>query len=276
MKYFSEREQGESPRSGEDLTGPTWTGLQSEIAKRINDGSFGATYPEICHDGGATVGADQLAFWNAMHARMPSLEERPWLYAINEPPPVPVVMDIIEFCWQSVGKPLAIPGGYHPFFKHHHLKFNIDAGRAEFRDAINDIFRRNGLVFELTAQGAIERLAPPVLQETLTSATFATGDALLDGMLEDARRKYMSPDEPVRREALEKLWDAFERIKTLEPGAGKAVQAKAPARQNGRHGQPEVPAASRRGGFGPDKHRQHLSDPAQRDNPGAAFVQRPR
>ena len=36
MKYFSEREQGERPRSGEDLTGPTGAGIQSEIAKRLN------------------------------------------------------------------------------------------------------------------------------------------------------------------------------------------------------------------------------------------------
>ena len=31
----------------------------------------------------------------------------------------------------------------------------------------------------------------------------------------------------MRREALEKLWDAFERIKTLEAGTNKAIQAKA-------------------------------------------------
>jgi hypothetical protein len=65
-----------------------------------------------------------------------------------------------------------------------------------------------------------------VLHEAVTTASFATGDTLLDGMLEDARQKFLSPDESVRRDALKKLWDAFERIKTLEPGWDKAAQAK--------------------------------------------------
>jgi len=34
-------------------------------------------------------------------------------------------------------------------------------------------------------------------------------------MLETARRKFLDPNESARREALEKLWDAWERIKTI-------------------------------------------------------------
>jgi hypothetical protein len=223
MKYFSEREQGERPRSREDLTEVVWSGIKTEIAARIADGSFGARYPETCPDGGGPVGTDEFAFWNAMRARIPSLEERPWLH-VAEQPSLHDVMDMIEFCWRSVGKP--IKRGYHSYFKHEHLAFDIEEGKAGFREAINEIFRRNGLAFDLTADGTAERLAPPVLHEAITSATFATGDTPLDGMLEDARRKFLNPDEGVRREALEKLWDAFERIKTLEPGANKAAQAK--------------------------------------------------
>ena len=42
-----------------------------------------------------------------------------------------------------------------------------------------------------------------------------------------ARTRFLSPKEEDRRDALEKLWDAFERIKTLEPGADKRAQANA-------------------------------------------------
>jgi hypothetical protein len=52
---------------------------------------------------------------------------------------------------------------------------------------------------------------------------FRTGDGEADRLLEEARRLILSP----RRNALEKLWDAFERIKTLEPGRDKKVQATA-------------------------------------------------
>ena len=46
-------------------------------------------------------------------------------------------------------------------------------------------------------------------------------------MLAAARLKFLNPDPNVRREALEKLWDAWERIKTIESGADKKAQVKA-------------------------------------------------
>src|SRR5437660_1092892 len=45
-----------------------------------------------------------------------------------------------------------------------------------------------------------------------------------DKMLEAARGKFLNPDMNIRKEALEVLWDAFERIKTVEPGKDKKTQ----------------------------------------------------
>src|SRR6185436_7801048 len=39
--------------------------------------------------------------------------------------------------------------------------------------------------------------------------------------LEAARQKFLNRSIDVRRESLEKLWDAWERLKTLEPGRDK-------------------------------------------------------
>ena len=83
-------------------------------------------------------------------------------------------MDLIEFCWRSIGKPER--GGFHSYFGHHHLSFDIEEGQDEFAEAVNDTFRRNGLAFEPSAEGSIRRLAPPVLQESLSGAIFASGD----------------------------------------------------------------------------------------------------
>lgn len=132
---------------------------------------------------------------------------------------------MIEFCWRCIGKP--VRGGYHDFFKHYHLRFDVEAGRDEFREAVNRIFRRNGMAYKLTKEGRIERLAPPVLREELASAHFRTGDSELDRMLETARCKFVDPDEAVRREALEALWDAWERLKTLGTGPNKKAQVAA-------------------------------------------------
>lgn len=51
----------------------------------------------------------------------------------------------------------------------------------------------------------------------LTSTTFATGDWVLDGLPETARRKYLDPDLSVRREALEELWDAWDASRPSSP-----------------------------------------------------------
>jgi hypothetical protein len=52
-----------------------------------------------------------------------------------------------------------------------------------------------------------------VLAEELRRVLFQTGDPELDAMLEAARTKFLSPDPNVRRESLEKLWDAWERVR---------------------------------------------------------------
>jgi hypothetical protein len=70
----------------------------------------------------------------------------------------------------------------------------------------------------------VQRLPPVVLREALSKAIFRTGDGELDRILELARSKFSEPDVNLRREAVEKLWDAWERLKTIEPGPDKKAQ----------------------------------------------------
>ena len=222
MTYFSERENGERPRDNEDIDEGAWGGIQALIFSRIEDGSFGASYPATCEDGHGPIGSDEDTFWKAMRAEIPTLEQRPWYEPVKEPPRTIDILDMVEFCWRRVGKPVRI--GCHSYFSHNHLQFDIEAGQDEFRDNVNLIFRRNCLAYELTEQGYIERLAAPVLREELAAVQFDTGEAELDRLLETARRKFLDPNEAMRREALEVLWDAWERLKTIDSGADKKAQ----------------------------------------------------
>ncbi|MBM3580870.1 MAG: hypothetical protein FJX37_02775 [Alphaproteobacteria bacterium] len=225
-RYFSEREVGETPRNVDEVTATAWSGIAALIRTCIDDGSFGARYPEICPDGADPCGTNQRSFWEAMRAEIPKLPDMPSTILNDDVLPSSlVIMDMIEFCWRAVGRP--IRGVYHGYSRHHHLSFDEDAGKREFGDVINRIFRRNGLAFELTDGGMVRRLAPAVLREALGQTVFHTEDLGLNQILETARTKFFDPDESVRREALEKLWDAWERIKSLEPGANKAVQSAA-------------------------------------------------
>ena len=222
MSYFSEREEGERSREQKEIGAGPWGGILALIRARIENGSFGASYPVACEDGRGPTRCDESAFWRALCADVPTIQEDS-RFEFDKPPRTLDILDTIEFCWRCVGHP--VRDEYHEFFGHYHLRFDIEGGRGEFREAVNRIFRCNGLAYELTEQGQVERLAPPVLREALASAQFRTGEPELDRMLETARRKFLDPDEAIRREALKALWDAWERLKTLGCGRDKRAQA---------------------------------------------------
>lgn len=134
-------------------------------------------------------------------------------------------MDLLEFVASAVGQPER--GGWHSYFSHYHLSWNREVGLAGFVDDVNRLFVRNGIAFELTPSGQARRLLPEPLRDILTGAVFRTGDGETDRLLETARRSIPSTNLDTRRDALEKLWDAFERLKTHEPGTNKRAQADA-------------------------------------------------
>lgn len=66
------------------------------------------------------------------------------------------------------------------------------------------------------------RPVPPVLFEAMGNLP-PSGDATLDALLRDARLKFKDPAPKVRAEATEKLWDAWERLKSLEVQGNKRL-----------------------------------------------------
>ena len=230
MQYFSEREGHEVPRTSEDISDVVWAGIRALISARVGDGSFGATYPENCFENPIPIGTNDAAFKDAMRARISGLSDWPWIDSAgwtgtSEVPPTLKILDMIEFCWASIGKP--IPRGYHDYGKHNHLTFDKDAGREQLRTDVEEIFRRNGIAYVLTHGGRIERLVPPIFESALAQPESYTGEAELDRLLGTAERKFLDPDPETRREALEALWDAWERLKTLDGQGDKKARAKA-------------------------------------------------
>ena len=220
--YFSDRERGSRPRSEQIISPTVWKGLIGIIDNYCKTCALGSRFPETCPDGNAVVGVNISAFIDLLQTEIPGLawplqttrindnsyESEPWA------PNTLQVLDLLEYVHKSVAKP--IQGIYHAFFKHYHLTFNVDAGQAEFRDDVNRIFARNGLAYELNQSGQIQRTLPPVLDESLRNTTFRTGDHKLDVMLDECRMKFTSPDPRLRHEAIERLWDAWERLKTTD------------------------------------------------------------
>ncbi len=221
--YFTDREYGARPRTSEVVELRLWGGLHGLIETRMDDGSFGYRFPAACSDEGRLpYGTDRRTFAKTLEAEIPWIE---WPLRDDQLPDTPVVLDILEFCASAVGRP--IPGRYHDYHKHTHLSWDREDGLAQFVTDVNTMFSRNGVAFELTAEGKARRVLPAHLGQELVQANFATGDRETDSLLEDARGRFLAPKIQDRRDGLEKLWDAFERIKTLEPGLEKRASADA-------------------------------------------------
>ena len=228
--YFSDRENGPRARTEQVISPAVWAGLVATVQALINSGAFGLRFPERCPDGQAVCGCDTDALAASVIAEMPGLA---WpletmclvedgFLSQREPfaPDTLLILDFIEFIYASVAKP--IPGKHHDFFSHHHFTFDQQLGQEEFRATVNRIFSRNGVAFEMLSTGRIVRVLPPVLGEDLKRTIFRTGDRTLDNMLDECRAKFSDRNPLVRREALERLWDGWERLKSLaDPGDKK-------------------------------------------------------
>jgi hypothetical protein len=217
---FTERHGEGKPRVKEELDATVRIALWNLLAARIDEESFGFTFRDSCEDGYPYAGTN---FSNLKR----TMEGYGLLWPRDQLGPVlPVadgeVFDVVEFAFEHIAEPTLV--SYHGYMGHSHYSYDQEKGREKFEEDVNRIFERNGMALELK-NGEVTRMAPIGLQDALAQTVFKTGDEALDGMLESARRKILSRSLEVRREALEKLWDAWERLKTIEPGKDKQATA---------------------------------------------------
>ncbi|WP_206694350.1 hypothetical protein [Microbacterium lacticum] len=111
--------------------------------------------------------------------------------------------------------------------RHYELNFDKNAGRAEFRQDVNAILSRGGTVYEMSGAMEIHRVGSPEVQTALRTLRPATGDTTLDALLETARTLYLSRKPADRVTAIEKLWDGFERLKTIDDPTDKKTSVTA-------------------------------------------------
>ena len=227
--YFSDREFGPKPMVKETIDRVVWQAILSHIETRVNDGSLAYGFPSHCPDGSAIEGTDQHAMWNTLRAEIRDLaddEAQAWgefcylKRSADSLPNTPAILDLIEFVARHVAQPTHV--SWHNFFSHHHLELDREKGLWQFIKDINRLFSRNGIAYKLTDSGVIERTVPTPIAERLKLTTFCTGDQYLDDLLNSAIDRFLLPKPEARQDALEKLWDAFERLKTIEDPHKKA------------------------------------------------------
>ncbi|MFA3629570.1 hypothetical protein CO267_17230 [Acinetobacter baumannii] len=222
MMLYSERINGLKPRTKEDICPSMWKGIVTVLETLESQNYFAEAFPETCSDSGENCGTDSLKLSNTLNAYL----EVEWPLATTEPnensweddkpltPDIYKVFDIIEFLYLKVSEPVQYH--FHKYFGHHHLNFKQDNGRAKFKEEINTLFRIRGMVYEMNSIGQIEKI---ISDETKTLIQHVllrkSNDLELNQMILDACSKIKSYNLNERYHALEKLWDAWERLKNL-------------------------------------------------------------
>ena len=224
--FYSDRVGRARPRVNEEVSANVWPGLVALIQARVRDGSLALAFPRHdCPDArDAITGTDEDMFLDSLLAHIPDLEGR--ILEADTPVSTDAALDIVDFIALHIDQPTRRDS--HSYFRHEHLLFrahhadpfhdDLSPGQARFRDDIDLLFSRNGIAFTLGDDMRVRRLGPPEARSLISDFTPNSGDRQLDAKLNDAMTRFLSRAPGDRRDALEKLWDAFEMVKLIESG----------------------------------------------------------
>ena len=220
--YFSDTEVGPRPLVLDELPPAAWTGISATFHRFADQHYFAAEFPEQCPDGKGVAGTSMAGVHALLVSHIPKLGDWP---REHEQPDTITAMDLVVFGWHHAQEPTV--DSHHSYFGHDHYTFDQAAGRERWRTEINHILNRNGVALRQEPDGRVVRVGTTAAGVVTRSPVSATGDGQLDEKISTALRKYQDPDVAVRREALEALWDAFERVKTVIDPSDKKRSAEA-------------------------------------------------
>jgi hypothetical protein len=199
-------------------------------------------FPELCPDGSVCCGLDKEKFDTALSYEIPNLFRDS--YGILSTPRISnnifeteskedkfdqfALLDLIEYIAHNYRD--ITSRNWHSFFKHDDLVFSDKphVSCAKFCNEINDTFKMVGLLYKINGNSQIERIEDNgVLTESIIANIHNVIEPGLRDLLNEACRYYRDPKPESRSIAVEKLWDAFERLKTyyLAPDVDKKASA---------------------------------------------------
>ena len=135
------------------------------------------------------------------------------------------LLDFIEFVANNIHD--VTVGKHHMYYGHNHLILrSSNATALLFKDEVNEIFQKTGLLYRLNDDLQIERIVErsPLTSE-MEKAIAAVKELGTRELLQDAIAYYKEPRSGNRQIAVEKMWDAFERLKSYYPAMKKNESA---------------------------------------------------
>lgn len=180
-------------------------------------------YPEKCPDGGECCGVDEDKLIRFLKYEIPDLYNN---YNDKGKFGRYAILDLIEFLARNM-KDIRLRR-YHEYFRHTDYKM-LESREIvkEFQSEINDIFGKTGLLYTLTDSGTVERdMSNELIVLDAEQYVSQAPESGLRALLEEVFSFFKDKSEEKRKVSIEKLWDAFERLKTYDLPQNKADSVK--------------------------------------------------
>ncbi|MDP1383373.1 hypothetical protein Q8G31_27030 [Priestia megaterium] len=228
--FFSEREQGKKELKSETICVAVYNGIINTFGKYKKN--FALEFPIRCPDNDTIYDTNVQLLNVSIKSYIPGMKTPVELKDNSYFDPEDEIeenekynlLDFIEYCYSKIVD--AEEWDYHSYWGHYHLRFpKTQDTREAFRNEVNRIFERNGLVFYLDEDGAIKRHLPADMNNLLENLIVHSSDDKLNELVNNAIQYIRKPQAESRSIALEKIWDAFERIKTFYVPANKKASA---------------------------------------------------
>ena len=219
MSLFSERNGLRKPvEKTFDITEAVYSVLYDSCEKYLIHLAY--LFSEECGDGRGCYDIDRKKFEIQLTVEIPDLfrdengySRKPEM-GEGESYDQYALLDYIEY----IGKKMRDyqEGDYHSYFRHTHIHFlKSDNCFDDYQDEINNIFEKTGLQYILTDDKRIERnVGNNVVLEVAEETVEDLKERGAKDLIKESLQLYKSPRPESRRDAMEKIWDAFERIKT--------------------------------------------------------------
>lgn len=183
------------------------------LGDRVRDMSeqnlFTDDFPKLCPDNYSRCGCDEDRMKNVLYGETGLHYDE-----IMSNPTEKGLFLLIEFLYTHSAEPTLTR--YHSFFNHYDIgDFSIESGQKKFTNEINALFNKVKVPFQLSS-GKVIKMGNEIFEKVIDPNIFNTGDELTNKLLKDSINFFKETDRTNRSTGLEKLWDSWERIKTLE------------------------------------------------------------
>ena len=182
-------------------------------------------YPRKCPDGNGCCGLDVSKLINDLKFTIPNLygvnsyttfgwlSKPSDLFSSEDEYDQFALFDFIEFV-SATCKDISHKV-WHDYYNHFDLEHSTSNYVMKFREDINEVFEKTGLLYRLEFGGHIERVEEnSVLNKEIEYSISSINEPGIQELLNSAIKLHKSPYPSDHKEAVEKIWDAFERLKS--------------------------------------------------------------